>query len=98
MSEMLERVALAIYRQAWGAAADKRWHDDEKGRAHFMKQARAAVLALRDDPGMRMVSAMSGEVRPTKGGGGVSFPASCWTAPIDAILDESPKSADCGDP
>lgn len=44
---LVERMALAIYRQAWGTSADKRWHDDVRGRSHFIKQARAALQALR---------------------------------------------------
>lgn len=81
MTTMLEKMALAIYRQAWGTAADKRWHDDVQGRAHFTEQARAALMAMREpsDPMWEAYRAAQADHQSA---------TEIWEAMIDAILDE----------
>jgi hypothetical protein len=91
MTTMLEKMALAIYHQAWGTAADKRWHNDAKGRAHFTEQARAALMAIKDLDNATMdaaVNAAQAHEPNIDGAVGYVQVRAAHDAMIDAILNE----------
>lgn len=97
----MEKVALAIYREAWGTVADKKWHDDVNGRAHFIKQARAAMMAIRDTEYRTKLAGVSccpdHEIEYGDGDDRDYRYLSCtgagevFAAMIDAILSEQPE-------
>jgi hypothetical protein len=85
MSEMIERVARAIYEDAWGIE----WPPEPAGEAdEYRRGARAAIEAMRE-PTEAMLSA-AGTRRP-RGDEvmGPDHPWALWDAMIDAALKET---------
>ena len=91
MSEMIERVARAILAQGSGFA----WEDYAKeARQHALKQARAAIEAMREptekmsgaspDEGVKFRTTLFGQEGTLE----VRNPAAVWRAMIDAALSE----------